>query len=142
MKDFANNKPLTISIWAKPRPIKLQQQAADINCLIGAAQQRKVVFVGKVRLASPAVLKNATEERLDFPLVDDLGRGIPSSSWEDVPMLAVRFRVASPADVAFVDQWNYLPRPFKLLRLVRAAQLKMDVNQQSATLVQVGTEGP
>ena len=139
-KDFRNNKPLTISIWAKPRPMKLRQlEGADIN-LIGQqiCERNKVVFVGKVRLTAPTILKNASqEERIDYPLVDDLGRGLASSSWNDTPVLALRMRVASEADMAFTEHWNHQPRPFSLMSLVKMAQLKMDWHKSTELITEI-----
>lgn len=131
---WSNHKPLTVSVWARGRPANFggrskQNKAADAN-LLG----RGVAFVGKVQLSSREVFRHAsTEERVECSLVDDLGKGIASSSWDDKPVLVLRFRVASAADVAFANHWNRQPRPFKLRQLLTLGQLVKADPQSTVT---------
>lgn len=91
--DIINNKQLVITIWNRRSAGKLKVSKPQTD------------FCGKIRLKASAVVASCTEDRLEFNLIDDLGRKIKGADDKD-PLLALRFRVASEADLRFVQAWN------------------------------------
>ena len=102
-KDLDNHKALVISVFARRRQKKLQDRVPR------KYRQNDITLVGKIRIPSPTILKCCTQERLEMQLMDDLGNGITSFQNEQ-SMVALRFRVASDADLAFCRDWNRAPR--------------------------------
>jgi hypothetical protein len=93
--DIGNHKILSVTLWARRRP-----KSTSIR------SKAQVEFCGKVRLKVAKVLESCTEERIEFELVDELGRSMQGDH-ENSPKLALRFRVASEADLNFVTAWNH-----------------------------------
>ena len=91
--DLENNKQLVITIWTRRPRGKLKVRKTQFD------------FAGKIRIKASTVLSSCTEERLEFTLVDDLGRKVKGAADQN-PMIAIRFRVASKADLRFVQAWN------------------------------------
>jgi hypothetical protein len=90
-RDLENKKALTIAVYGKQGSSNLPRRA----------QQAR--FLGKCQFKSPFLLEQCTEERIEVPLEDDLGRPIVGVL-EHSALLACRFRVASNADLAFIQQ--------------------------------------
>jgi hypothetical protein len=90
-KDLENKKSLVIALWARPRQVKRKSSQLE--------------FVGKVRIPAPSLLENCTEERMELQLVDELGKDI-SNALGDPSLFAFRCRIASTADLKFVQHWN------------------------------------
>ena len=97
--DVANNKQLTLTIWAA-------KQRALSDAARKAVTGTKVVdFYGKIKLGIPTILSHCDEERTELPLCDEMGNEIVDST-HPVPTVALRFRVATQADLNFVHAWN------------------------------------
>jgi hypothetical protein len=94
-RDFENKKALTIAVYGK------QQQPSRA---LPRRRAERARFVGKCRFKSPSLLEQCTEERIEVTLTDDLGRPIVGGVLEQSALLACRFRVASNADVTFIQQ--------------------------------------
>jgi hypothetical protein len=101
--DLLNNKPLTITIWARSSSggIGIRSKSTPFE------------FCGKVRLKAEKVLEYCNEQRIELVLQDELGRNIiptlaAGSSSKGKPILALRFRAASKADVRFVQAWSQI----------------------------------
>jgi C2 domain len=70
----------------------------------------KIQFIGKVRIPAPTLLSDyCTEQRIEVPLQDELGRTIvqPDTMMETV--LSIRCRMATQADLSFARTWCKLP---------------------------------
>jgi hypothetical protein len=93
-KDLENNKQLVVTIWTRRPRGKLEVGSAQFD------------FAGKIRIKASTVLSSCTEERLEFNMVDDLGRNVAGAGGVN-PLIAIRFRVASEADLRFVQAWNH-----------------------------------
>lgn len=92
-KDIVNNKQLVVTIWTRRPRGKLKVRNTQFD------------FAGKIRIKALAVLSSCTEERLEFNIVDDFGRKVEGAAGMN-PLIAIRFRVASEADLRFVQAWN------------------------------------
>jgi hypothetical protein len=95
--DIQNSKSLVITLWGRQSPGKLKiKKKRHIGSILG-----------KIRIKASPLLKLCTEERVELNLVDELGRKVPGTAQQHQnPTLAVRFRVASAADIRFVNSWN------------------------------------
>ncbi len=96
--DIENNKPIKITLWARPRGGRKKRSA------------RHLESIGKIQIQAPAILEQCTEQRMEMQLMNELGQPIIDEQGEST-WLAYRCRIASQADVAFVDHWNQVPRP-------------------------------
>jgi len=113
VKDILNHKHLVINVWGRRGRFKSSKTADDSH------------FVGKVRIPAHELLNLCHEQRVEFDLVDDLGRPLFSSSDivtntttttstssiqdnENIlqSKIALRFRFASKADIKFATSWN------------------------------------
>ena len=103
--DVLNNKTMTLAIWKKPSKSKRSQDS------------KAMIFLGKVQIKSVDMFDLCNEERVELELVDELGRIVQSTSTisegstteieeTDSPTVALRFRLASQADIRFVNCWN------------------------------------
>ena len=93
-KDLVHRKNLVLTVWGGRPGRILSQQASP----------RTGLFLGKIRIPAPDILSQyccSPPQRVELPLVDELGRAMPTK-----PLLALRFRLASPADVRFVHAWQ------------------------------------
>ena len=71
----------------------------------------KIIFIGKVKIPSPQILNEycsqKQNQRIELPLVDELGRPIYQQihkySKEEPTLLAIRCRMASKADINFIE---------------------------------------
>jgi hypothetical protein len=91
--DLSNKKNLVVTLWGRRPARKLKVKKPQVD------------FCGKISIKASSVLESCTEKRVELNLVDDLGRNIAGAS-DKTPMLALRFRVASEADLRFVHAWN------------------------------------
>ena len=98
-KDIANHKTVVIHVWARP----IQTSRSTLR-----ASSKQPTLVGKVRLHIEDLVSMCTEERVELPLVDELGRDvIHSAASKEKSTVAFRCRIATPADLEFVDHWNH-----------------------------------
>lgn len=101
--DMENKKLLKITIWGQPRQVNLKDRAA--NVVAPKRKIRQLESIGKIQLPASMVLKECHEERLELPLTDDLGNAILDSNGEP-STLAIRCRIATMADLKFVEHWE------------------------------------
>lgn len=99
LSDIENKKALKVTVWGRPRGM-LRASRAD----------RQLVSIGKIRIPAPTLLEECTEKRMEMQLMNELGEPITDDKGEPT-FLAYRCRIASQADLAFVDHWNQVPRP-------------------------------
>ena len=74
-------------------------------------RRNKIIFIGKVKIPSPQILNEycslKQNQRIELPLVDELGRPIYQQihkySKEEPTLLAIRCRMASKADINFIE---------------------------------------
>lgn len=93
--DIDNNKSLKVTLWARPR------------ARLGAFE---VLSVGTIRIKAPKILEDCHSERTELQLMTELDEPILDSRGEP-SMLAYRCRIATHADVKFVEKWMKVPRP-------------------------------
>jgi hypothetical protein len=99
LNDIANRKALKITLWARPRGMLRTSRAS-----------RQLVSIGKIKIPAPTLLEECTEQRMEIQLMNELGQPITDDRGEPA-LLAYRCRIASQADLAFVENWNQVPRP-------------------------------
>lgn len=100
LKDIGNRKALKITLWGRPRGMIRASRA-----------NRQLQSIGTIRIPAPTLLEEeCTEERMEVQLMNELGQPITDARGEPT-MLAYRCRIASQADLAFVDYWSQVPRP-------------------------------
>jgi C2 domain len=95
--DIITNKRLVITLWTRQPKSRLKMSLSK--------RQIKIEFGGEIHLNASDILSSCQEERIELLLLDELGRKVKGASDQD-PLLAVRFRVASSADIQFVHAWN------------------------------------
>jgi hypothetical protein len=98
LSDIDNHKALKITLWGRPRGILRVSRAV-----------RQLESIGKIRIPAPTLLQECTEQRMEVHLMNELGQPITDDRGEPT-LLAYRCRVASQADLAFVNHWNQVPR--------------------------------
>lgn len=95
--DIANNKALKITVWARPRGRRLSPSQATQP-------------IGSIRIKAPKIINDCSSERREIQLTNELDVPIYGSHGEPT-QLAYRCRIASTADVRFVQNWLTIPRP-------------------------------
>jgi hypothetical protein len=66
----------------------------------------QIAFIGKVRIPCTKLLQDyCTSERIELPLLDELGRQIVQSGTHFPTTFSFRIRMASSADLNFADTW-------------------------------------
>lgn len=103
-KDIANHKAVAINVWG--RPMEMLRGSSTMN----------PILMGKIRVNIADLVAKCNEERIELPLMDELGRGMKQSGTtrnhtgsddnNDKPSVAFRCRIATPADLEFVNHWN------------------------------------
>jgi hypothetical protein len=109
-------------------PSPPQQEKSSIR---NYTNQNKPQFIGKVRIPAPTLLNNyCTERRIEITLQDDLGRIIKQPDTNAETVLAIRCRMASPADLHFAQTWSKLP---PILMQQPSSPVKQPQQQDSMT---------
>lgn len=103
--DIANNKNLTITVWARSQCSALHNLARNV-----VSGTKEVEFHGKIQVRAADILSYCNEQRTGFVLKDEMGRDINSLAGRPVPAMTLRFRVASEQDIRFVQAWEQYRR--------------------------------
>ncbi|KAG7343502.1 C2 domain containing protein [Nitzschia inconspicua] len=110
------------------------------------AKDNKIQFIGKVRIPAPTLLgEYCTEQRIQLPLQDELGRAILHPETQMETMLSLRCRIASQADLCFARTWSKLPhiqsstlnkeQDYLMHMLLKEAQVLQEPLRVRATLI-------
>lgn len=150
-KDVDNKKTLVVTVWARPRGRGRSTSTSSNTDKMSAKEQphmsieatnKQYKFIGKIRIPAETLMNHAcSEERLELPLMDDLGRTIHGNGFgaSFQALLAVRCRMASKADIAFAENWPTMAGTKKINELWAKADVHQDLDRPQATLI---TETP
>ena len=131
VRDLANHKALVVNLWAKRR------SRASVSPTRSRTEQ--VQLIGRVRLKCTDVLGQHiySEDRVELLLENELGQVVRQHAGGKEATLALRFRLASKADVKFCNHWNQIDPlvPFDSAKLLRDADILQNTDYLRGALV-------